>query len=345
MFVISTKNSSNGINILKYLRILVVWVFTLVFAIPPTYSQQGTSCASAISLTLPFNLSNINSCNYSNNYTGTSGCLPIIALNPYGGNDVFFSFVPSSGGYITLQLFGVIGNGTVRPRMYMFKGCPNSGGVCVNALIGNTSPDGISVILPVYEGVTYYIIVDAAVSSLANQTTCFNFNLRSIFQPFPSLPGCTNMNFDTGDLSGWTGTLGRSVSSPSGSPTPNYQIGSIGTANNRQTITSGGNDPCGGFPQVDPLGSPYSFKLGNNMIGSQGEQLTQTFTVTEQNSSLTYRYAVVFQDPNHPSNQQPFFRAILKDAQGETVPCSDFIVSAAAGIPGFFNSPTCSSVR
>ncbi|MFN4122623.1 MAG: PKD domain-containing protein [Flavobacteriales bacterium] len=106
-----------------------------------------------------------------------------------------------------------------------------------------------------------------------------------------------------------------------------------------------GVDPCGGFQSVNPLGAPFSLRLGNNSVGAQGESISQTFVVTEQNSSLTYRYAVVFQGPNHPSHQQPFFRAIVKDQNGNTVPCSDFIVSASANLPGFFNSTICNNVR
>jgi hypothetical protein len=312
----------------------------------PVYAQQGSGCQNAIPLNVPFNVTSINSCNFANNYTGLNGCLPITGLNPYSGRDVFFSFVPSQSGYINIQLYGVIGDGNIRPRLYLFKGCPSAGGQCVNALIGNTNPDGTSVILPVYEGVPYFIIVDAAATQ-PGQADCFRFSLKSTFQPVPSVPGCTNMDFNTGNLNGWNGTIGRSVSSPAGSPTPNYVISSVAIQNNRQTIVSGGSDPCGGFPQVDPLGPPHSLKLGNNQTGAQGEQVSQTFRVTEQNSSLTYRYAVVFQDPNHPKTNQPFFRAIVKDAEGNVVPCSDFIVSAAGNLPGFFNGsgPGCGSVR
>jgi gliding motility-associated-like protein len=320
--------------------------FCLFFvAINGLKAQSGSGCNNPISLNFPFNVSNINSCNFANNYTGQNGCLPPAAINPYAGSDVFFTFTPSTTGYLNLQLFGVTGDGNIRPRLYLFTGCPSSGGICVNALIGNTNPNGASVILTVFEGVTYYIVVDAAMNNAANSASCFTFNLQGSLQPVPVDPGCTNMDFGTGDFSGWTGTTGRSVATPPGSPTPDYLIQNIGFVNNRHTIMSDGVDPCGGFPRVDPLGAPYSLRLGNSNVGAQGEAISQTFVVTEQNSSLTYRYAVVFQDPNHPSHQQPFFRAIVKDQNGNTVPCSDFIVSAAAGLPGFFNSPNCNNVR
>lgn len=309
-------------------------------------AQQGSGCQSAIPLTIPFNITSVNSCSFANNYTGEKGCLPATNPNPYGGKDVFFSFVPSQSGYINIQLYAVVGDGNIRPRLYLFKGCPSSGGQCVNVLLGNTTPDGNSVFLPINKDIPYFIILDAATLQ-PGVADCFRFSLKSTFQPVPSVPGCTNMDFSNGNTDGWTGTIGRSTTGPTAAPTPNYVISQIAFQNDRQTIVSGGTDPCGGFPQVDPLGGPFSLRLGNNRPGAQGEQIAQTFKVTEQNSSLTYRYAVVFQDPNHPSNVQPFFRAVVRDAKGDVIPCSDFIVSAAASLPGFFDGigPGCRSLR
>jgi hypothetical protein len=54
---------------------------------------------------------------------------------------------------------------------------------------------------------------------------------------------------------------------------------------------------------------------------------------------------VVFEDPGHTSNEQPFFRALLRDQSGNIIPCSEFVVSAAGNLPGFFNSTTCTGVR
>lgn len=325
-----------------YFLLQIIILITLVYK---SVAQQGTNCQNAYNLNLPFSLTGINSCGNGNNYTGQNGCLPIVAINPYAGEDVFFTFTPAENGFITLQLFNVIGSGTIRPRLFLFQGCPGGGGICVNALEGNTNPNGATVILSVFAGITYYIVVDAAMNNSPNSASCFSFNLLGSFQQVPTESGCTNMDFSSGDFSGWTGTFGRAVTSPAGSPIANYQILGVGIVNNRHTIMADGIDPCGGFPRVDPLGAPYSLRLGNSGTGSQGEQLTQTFVVTQENSSLTYRYAVVFQDPNHQPNQQPFFRAIVKDQLGNVVPCSDFVVSAAGNLPGFFNSTSCNNVR
>jgi len=174
---------------------------------------------------------------------------------------------------------------------------------------------------------------------------CYQFGLTRQFTAVIRQPTCNNVNFNAGTFAGWFGTAGLSVMSPVGSITPNYNSTAIGIVNGRHTIMSAGNDPCGGFPRVNPLGGPFSVRLGNNNVNAQAEQLTQTFLVSAANNSFTYRYAVVFEDPGHTSNEQPFFRAVLRDQNGNIVPCSDFAVSAAGNLPGFFNSPTCSSVR
>jgi hypothetical protein len=153
------------------------------------------------------------------------------------------------------------------------------------------------------------------------------------------------MNFNSGNLSGWYGTTGRAITGAAGAITPTYNANNLGIITNQQTIMTGGNDPCAGFPRVDPTGGPFSVRLGNNGTGANAEQLLQTFSVNPSNSSFTYRYAVVFEDPGHSSEEQPFFRALLRDQNGEIIPCSDFIVSAAANLPGFFDSPTCTGVR
>ena len=52
----------------------------------------------------------------------------------------------------------------------------------------------------------------------------------------------------------------------------------------------------------------------------------------------------MLEDPGHNSNEQPFFRALLRDQNGNVIPCSDFVVSAGSNLPGFFNSPNCTGV-
>jgi len=160
------------------------------------------------------------------------------------------------------------------------------------------------------------------------------WNTRVAQLPLPAGSSCTNADFETGDMSGWTGATGLN---PGCCLTPGIIAG-------RQTIMSGpGLDPCGGFPVVCPGGS-YSLRLGNNVSGGLAEQISQTFTVSASSTNFTYKYAVVLQDPGHPASQQPFFKVEMLDQSGNEIPCALYFVAAGQGIPGFQSSTTCASV-
>lgn len=307
----------------------------------------GNNCAQALAnpLTIPFDF-NMSTCGRGNNYTGQNGCNTVTAwMNPFGGQDRFFAFTPTESGFVNLVFSNVTATSMVVPIMHIFEGCPTAGGTCIRSVTGNTTAAGVTTIIPVTAGVTYYIVIDAVTYSFINYANCYSFRLRGNMITIPVQPACTNMGFSTGDFTGWFGTTGTATTGPAGAPTPTYNITATGIVNGRHTIMNGGTDPCGGFPRVDPQGGPFSVRLGNNQTGAQAEQLRQTFTVSQSNSSFTYRYAVVFEDPSHSPQDQPFFRALIRDQNGNVVPCSDFVVSAGVGIPGFFNSTTCATVR
>jgi gliding motility-associated-like protein len=150
---------------------------------------------------------------------------------------------------------------------------------------------------------------------------------------------CTNMDFEANSLTGWSGYTGyHPVWNSTGCcPTPGFVAG-------RFTITSGaGTDTYGGFPVVAPGGN-YSLQLGNSNVNGEAELIEQTFTVTPGTTSYTYRYAVVLQDVGHLPNEQPYFRIEMKDASGNTIPCSIYNVAAGQNIPGFLTSTVDPSV-
>ncbi|TND08494.1 MAG: PKD domain-containing protein [Bacteroidetes bacterium] len=160
--------------------------------------------------------------------------------------------------------------------------------------------------------------------------------------PTPQAP-CTNMDFETGNFTGWSGWIGDNSLSSSG-PLQNLVSGIFSTgmnallsdANARHTIMSvaGGNDPCGGFPVVAPGGN-YSVRLGGTTANYQGEILEQTFTVAPGNTSFTYQYAVVLNDGGHSAGEQPYFKIEMIDQSGGLIPCSQYYVEASGSIPGF----------
>ena len=154
---------------------------------------------------------------------------------------------------------------------------------------------------------------------------------------------CTNMDFETGNFTGWTGSVGdNSLSSlgPLQNIVPGIQSNGMDALLSdmlaRHTIVSAasGNDPCGGFPMVAPGGN-YSVRLGGTTANYQGEILEQTFTVAPGNTSFTYQYAVVLNDGGHSAGEQPYFKIEMFDQAGNLVPCSQYYVEASGTIPGF----------
>jgi len=118
-------------------------------------------------------------------------------------------------------------------------------------------------------------------------------------QPNTPQQACTNIDFESGNLNGWSTSTGYN---------PAYNaLGCCQNAGGAQTIVSvAGVDACGGFPLV-AAGGNFSVRLGNNGTGGIADRLEQTFSVTSANANFTYRYAVVFQDPGHATADQPKF--------------------------------------
>ena len=319
------------------LMLLVIWSIRL-------QAQGGNSCAtsSASPISLPFFTNNQTLCGDNNDYNGSNACLSNTGWgNPYGGQDWLYTLIPTQDGLLTIVLNDIHSSGTAYPMLSFYEGCPGTG-TCITSVQGNNS--GATAVLQVNAGNSYYVLLDAYTVS-NYYANCYQYDLTINLAPTVVQPACSNMGYEAGNLSSWTATSGESVTAPAGSVTPFYQMTGIGILAGRHTIMTGGTDPCAGFPRVDPLGGTRSVRLGNNNTGAEAEQITQTFLVGQSNSSFTYRYAVVFEDPGHTSAEQPFFIARLRDPNGDVIPCSEFIVSAAASLPGFFNSPTCAGVR
>ncbi len=162
---------------------------------------------------------------------------------------------------------------------------------------------------------------------------------------------CGNIDFETGDNSGWTGYYGDN---PGCCATlgflSNGVNAAVGDAMARHTVTTGaGLDPCGGFPIVAPSMPGYvpglfSFRLGNAVSGGKAESIETVFTPTASNNVFTYQYAVVLENPDHDLNEQPFFRVEMMDVNGIEIPCTSILYVAGTSV-GFLNSPSCTDVQ
>jgi hypothetical protein len=324
-------------------RYILIAFFILIYA--KLNAQGSNTCAGAASnpIVFPFFSNNQSTCGDLNDYTGANACASPTSGSYYGGQDWLYSFTPSQDGYVSIVLNDIVSNGFAYPTITLLTACPGTAGACVGFVQCDPAQGGGSLVRYLEAGQIYYVLIDAFTWSNFFPN-CYQFDLSIQFTPVIPQPTCSNIDFNANTFASWFGTTGFSTISSVNSLTPNYNSTAIGIVNGRHTIMTGGNDPCGGFPRVDPLGGPFSVRLGNNDVNAQAEQLTQTFTVSTTNSSFTYRYAVVFEDPLHNSNEQPFFRATLRDQNGNVISCSDFAVSAAGNLPGFLNSPTCSGV-
>ncbi len=118
----------------------------------------------------------------------------------------------------------------------------------------------------------------------------------------------------------------------------------MGGRHSMYTITYPGElDFYGGFPVNCPNGSGQSIRLGNDLPGTEAEGISYEFTIpANQNQySLIYNYAVVFEDPGHELYQQPRMEIeITNVTDNSIIDCSSFaFVPNGSGLPGFMESP------
>jgi hypothetical protein len=138
---------------------------------------------------------------------------------------------------------------------------------------------------------------------------------------------CGNIDFETGDLSGWSGKTG---SNPGCCGSNGFVSNGVNAAandpNGRHTImTGGGMDPCGGFPVIAPampgyVQGTYSCRLGNAVNGAEAESIETVFTPSASNNVFTYQYATVLENPGHAPADQPFFKVEILDQNGQPIP-------------------------
>ena len=149
-----------------------------------------------------------------------------------------------------------------------------------------------------------------------------------------------NIGFEAGSFEGWECSIGG-ISNVNGEITVTPSGPSGGRHTLLQNIYPQRLDPYGGFPINCPNGSGYSIQLGNSGTGRQAERVSYTFTIPagQDNYSIIYNYAVVFQNPSHQVWEQPKFTANVFDVtNGSYIGCSSFSYSASANLPGFKES-------
>jgi gliding motility-associated-like protein len=141
---------------------------------------------------------------------------------------------------------------------------------------------------------------------------------------------CSNIGFENGNFSGWKleqGWIGILLDSFIYS-TPIERTLQEG---HRIMSVSEGNDPMvldENIPVVAP-GSKFSARIGNKLTGAVYDRISTSMQVTENNSLLIYKYAIVLQSPNHPELRQPKMTIRITDQNGNSSLCGAFEVSAS----------------
>lgn len=153
-----------------------------------------------------------------------------------------------------------------------------------------------------------------------------------------------NIDFEMGNFTSWQCFSGQTYTSGSANiidlqpsnPIPNRH--EIVHANADGSIPL---DPYGRFPVLCPYGGKNSVKLGNDNSGGQAEGISCTFMVPNMidTFTITYFYAVVFQDPNHSQQEQPrFFVTAYETATKIPINCASYNYVSTTNLPGFKQS-------
>lgn len=151
-----------------------------------------------------------------------------------------------------------------------------------------------------------------------------------------------NIDFELGTFSSWQTFIGTCC--PINAPSVTAPLAT------RHEITSGTSaDPYGGFPVVAPGGGLHSLKLGNDQVGSQSERARYYIRLPAAGGSanyyVTFKYAVVLQDPQHAPADQPRFEVNAYDSATNTpIPCAQLSFVASSNLPGFTQASTGNNV-
>ncbi len=134
--------------------------------------------------------------------------------------------------------------------------------------------------------------------------------------------GCSNVDFEAGNTSGWTVVQGDNINSST------HQMGTLSSTTQTLICNPGYADP-NGVPITgnSPLGGKF-LRLGQTGTGGTAYKISQTFTVTAANSVFIYAYAVVLEDGSHTCSEQPYFNITFKDCNGTPIPCGQYDVIA-----------------
>lgn len=136
-------------------------------------------------------------------------------------------------------------------------------------------------------------------------------------------PGCTNMDFETGNLTGWTVSSGSNSNSL-------LMTGCCATPGGLTSVVNGaGTDPnVPAMSLVSPFGGSKIVKLNDQTAGAKAQRISQTFQVTSSNAVFQFAYCGVLEDASHSCADQPYINVSIKDSTGTTISCPKIDIAA-----------------
>lgn len=178
--------------------------------------------------------------------------------------------------------------------------------------------------------------VEEAVFSQRNQLQ-YLYNLSQQQQQEVASPslGCGNIGFQLNNFSEWGYQRGERTSG--NLPIYNYDpvpfiIEGSGSSIFQAPYLDEAIDPNLQITLNDLIFSDFGanvIRLGSTNNKAWGEKITKEIRITEENRLLSYRYAIVVQNPGHEDDEQPFFNVRL-EVDGQIIPCSQFTAVAPA---------------
>lgn len=164
---------------------------------------------------------------------------------------------------------------------------------------------------------------------------------------------CNNLDFENGTFQGWTGIYGcndgrfedyeihLNTSCEDFGSTLDPLSNQINNNESQQSIISAtfndGSDPYVNVLKLkSPLGGNYVARIADLYANSRAGALSKKIQVDADNSLLTLYYAIVLEAPGHsPVTENPYFRIVLKDPNGNSVPCVEYTQDGSSDAVGF----------
>jgi gliding motility-associated-like protein len=168
-------------------------------------STPGLTCISPITVTaLPFS-TNDNTANYGDttDVTQPTACTtPTTTTNYMTGNDVFYSYTPTTSGTISVTMTP----GATNSGIFVYQGCANVGVTCVAGVASATTAVRSIPSLSVTAGQTYIFVVS---SRSTTQTVPYSLIIQQVNCPQPTALAATAITL-TGATLSWTNTTSTS---------------------------------------------------------------------------------------------------------------------------------------